>query len=69
MSIGPSLRVRFTGICAKHRFRRVFKVIRVKGTHSIIEGKELSGKPSRGPSHQRSFKNTVPGALGKRHFA
>ena len=69
MSIGHSLRVRFTGICAKHRFRRVFKVIRGKRPHSIEEGKELSGKPSRGPSHQRSFKNTVPRALGKGHFA
>lgn len=69
MSNGPSLRVRFTGICAKHRFRRVFKIISGKGTHNIIEGEELSRKPSRGPSHQRSFKSTEPGAPGKGHFA
>lgn len=68
MSNGPSLRVRFTGICAKHRFRRVFKVTRGKGTHSIVEREELSRKPNRGPSHQRSCKSTVPG-LGKGHFA
>lgn len=48
MSNGPSLRVKFTGICAKLRFRRVFTVIRGKGAHNIIEGEELSRKPSRG---------------------
>lgn len=56
MSNGPSL-------------RRVFKVTRGKGTHSIEEREELSRKPSGGPSHQRSCKSTVPGALGKGHFA